>query len=131
MSTIKTLTTSLTAVALVTGISFAWAQTEEQSPQASTTTAAGTPLSEQTPADPNAVQLTDNSAAMPQESAATNPPPVDNAQSSDANSQATPATQAPLNNTATTSSTVDNSTSITPSTDTSTSQEPAPRSDRN
>ena len=73
MSTIKTLTTSLTAVALVTGISFAWAQTEEQSPQTNTT-AAATTLSEQTPADPNAAPLTDNSAAMPQESAATNPP---------------------------------------------------------
>jgi len=131
MSTIKTLTTSLTAAALVTGISFAWAQTEEQSPQTNSTTAAATTLSEQTPADPNAVPLTDNSAAMPQESAPTNPPPVDSAQSSDANSQATPATQAPLNNTANTSSTVDNSTSITPSTAATTSYEPAPRADRN
>jgi len=131
MSTRKTLTTALTAAALVTGISLAWAQTEDQSQPTNSTTAAGAMPSEQTPADPNAVPLTDNSAPLTQQSAPTNPPAVDGTtpapQSSDANSQA------PLSNTANTSSTVDNSTSITPSSDTSTtpSYEPAPRADRN
>jgi hypothetical protein len=55
MSTLKTLTTSLTAAVLVTGISFAWAQSEDRSQQTDTTTAAGAMPSEQTPADPNAL----------------------------------------------------------------------------
>lgn len=134
MSTLKTLTTSLTAAALVTGISLAWAQSEDQSQPTNTTTAAGAMPSEQTPADPNAVPLTDNAATMQQQNAPTNPPAVDGTtpapMSSDANSQA------PLNNpanTANTTSTMDNSTSATPSPDANTSStyEPAPRADRN
>jgi hypothetical protein len=125
MSTIKTATTALTAALLVSGIGLAWAQTEDaQQPSEPTTPVAAMP-SEQTPADPNAVPLTDNSAAMPaQQTAPTNPPAVDGTTpaplSSDANSQAPQSTTA----------TMDNSTSVTPMPDAS-RDEPAPRADRN
>jgi hypothetical protein len=114
MSTIKTITSAVTAAVLVTGIGLAWAQAEDQSQSTNSTTAAAAPgISEQTPADPNAAPLTDNAAAMPQQGAVTNPPAVDGTTpaplSSDANSQA------PLSTTA----------STTPS------YEPAPRADRN
>lgn len=51
MSTIKTLTSSLTAVALVTSIGFAWAQSEEQPAQPVDTTAMPA-AQQQQPVDP-------------------------------------------------------------------------------
>ena len=126
MSKIKSITSAITAAVLVSGIGFAWAQSEEQQPSTNSTTAANALPSEQTPADPNAAPL--SSTAMPQESAATTPPPVDSTtpapQSSDANSQA------PLS----TTTSVDSSSTATTTTDrssTSSSYEPAPRADRN
>ena len=61
MSTIKTATTALTAALLLTGIGLAVAQTEDvqraDPPTEAAATTAAVPLSEQTPADPNAVIL--------------------------------------------------------------------------
>jgi len=127
MSKIKSVTSAITAAVLVSGIGFAWAQSEEQQPSTNSTTAAGALPSEQTPADPNATSL--NSTAMPQESAATTPPPVDSTtpapQSSDANSQAPQSTTTSVDNSSSMSSTTtDRSTSTS-------SYEPAPRADRN
>lgn len=115
MSKIKSVTSAITAAVLASGIGFAWAQSEEQQPSTNSTVAADALPSEQTPADPNATSP--NSSAMPLESAATTPPPVDSTmpapQSSDANSQA------PLSTT-----TTDRSTGTS-------SYQPAPRADRN
>lgn len=75
MSAIKTATSALTAVALVTGIGLAWAQTEDQTqPTDPMAAATATPTSEQTPADTTAVPV-DNAAVPPADTAAT--PPVD------------------------------------------------------
>ncbi len=62
MSALKTATSALTAVALVSGISFAWAQSDEQPVQPVDTPAAVMP-SEETPADPNALPPVDNTTA--------------------------------------------------------------------
>lgn len=125
MSTIKTATTALTAAVLVSGIGLAWAQTEDAQQATAPTTPVAVMPSEQTPADPNAVPLTDNGAAMTaQQTGATTPPAVDSTTpaplSSDANSQAPQRT----------TTTMDNSTSVTPTPDAS-AYEPAPRADRN
>ena len=85
MSTLKTVTSALTAAVLVTGIGLAWAQTEDQ-PQNQPTdpmaAATATPTSEQTPADPNAIPSTDSSTAaaqqqQPVDDPARATPPVD------------------------------------------------------
>jgi hypothetical protein len=113
MSTLKTLTTSLTAAVLVTGISFAWAQSEDRPQQTDTTTATGAMPSEQTPADPNALPPVDNSTAnqslqqSPTDPARTMPP-----------AGQTPAMQ-------------DNNVSPNTSDTASSGYEPAPRADRN
>lgn len=76
MSTIKTITTTLTAAALVTGIGLAWAQTDDRSQPANTPTATGAMPSTQTPAD-----STTTPSPMQQQTPATDPsrttPPVD------------------------------------------------------
>lgn len=125
MSTIKTATSALTAALLVSGIGLAWAQTEDAQQATEPTTTVSAMPSEQTPADPNAVPLTDNSAAMTaQQTEPTNPPAVDSSTpaplSSDANSQAPMSTR----------TTVGNSSTTTPAPETS-NYEPAPRADRN
>jgi len=125
MSTIKTATTALTAALLVSGIGLAWAQTEGEQQATEPMTPVAAMPSEQTPADPNAVPLPDDSAAMTaQQTGTTTPPAVDSTTpaplSSDANSQA-PQSTTPA---------VDNSTSVTPTPEAS-RYEPAPRADRN
>jgi hypothetical protein len=65
MSTLKTFTTSLTAAVLVTGISFAWAQSEDRSQQTDSTPPVGAVPSEQTPADPNALPPVNDSTVNP------------------------------------------------------------------
>ncbi|MCE4555546.1 hypothetical protein [Pelomonas cellulosilytica] len=157
MSTLKTATSALTAVALVTGISLAWAQADDSAQPTPSTTAAGTMPSEQTPADPNA-PTTGTMAVDPANTgapAATNPP-VDSTAQLPANSTATPnslnTNQAATNaNGAPSSSSMDNSNTSTansssmssPSTGTDSTYnnnatnnrgstyEPAPRADRN
>lgn len=128
MSTLKTVTSAVTAVALVTGIGLAWAQTEDQSQPTNTTTAAGAMPSEQTPADPNAVPPVDNTAAnsmQQQQPQADDPsrttPPADST-----------ATPLPSDNRAAPANSMDNG-ATTPDTTTSStpSYEPAPRADRN
>lgn len=126
MSAIKTATSALTAAVLVTGIGLAWAQTEDQQqptdPVAASTAA---PLSEQTPADPNAAPA-DPNAAMPADSAAAiaeQQPPADDP------ARVTP----PVDSTAalpsdTTTTTTTTTTTPSPSYD---STAPAPRADRN
>jgi hypothetical protein len=73
MSAIKTATSALTAAVLVTSIGLAWAQTEDQNqPTDPVAAATAAPLSEQTPADPNAAPA-DPNAVMPAESTAALP----------------------------------------------------------
>jgi hypothetical protein len=72
MPTLKTLTSAVTAVALVTGIGLAFAQSEDQP-------AAPKPaLSEQTPADPSATTTAQPSdtAQQPADQAQTQSPPA-------------------------------------------------------
>lgn len=116
MSAIKTATSALTAVALVTGISFAWAQTEDQN-QPTDPVAASTaqPLSEQTPADPNAMPA-DPNAVMPADSSATV-------------AEQQPADAPPVDTTTQSTTTVDTTTTTTPSPSYD-STTPAPRADR-
>lgn len=82
MSALKTATSALTAVALVSGISFAWAQSDEQPTQPVHTPAVVMP-SEETPADPSALPPVDNTTAntLQQQQQADDParttPPVD------------------------------------------------------
>ncbi|MGM9481910.1 hypothetical protein ACS5PN_12060 [Roseateles sp. NT4] len=125
MSTLKTVTSALTAVVLVSGIGLAVAQTEDQKqptdPVAASTAA---PLSEQTPADPNAAPAdvnampTDSTAAVQQPAPADDPakvtPPVDS-------TAATPTTT-------TTDTTTTTTTTPSPSYDQPAT--PAPRADR-
>jgi hypothetical protein len=114
MSALKTATSALTAVALVSGIGFAWAQADEQPVQPADIPAAAMP-SEETPADPNALPPVDNTMAdrmQPQQQAddpARVTPPADSTTTAlpqDSHSQ--PAAPLPA-----------------------TSAEPAPRADRN
>jgi hypothetical protein len=130
MSTLKTATSALTAAVLVTGIGLAWAQTEDQTqPTDPMAAATASPTSEQTPADPNAIQPVDNSLQQQQ--------PVDDP------ARATPPadTTAPLPSDSTAATTA-NTTAATPTPDNSymapaattapqSSYEPAPRADRN
>lgn len=124
MSTVKTVTSALTAAALVTGIGFAWAQTDEQNQPAEPMTAAtAEPISEQTPADPNAApadtltaqaDTTTLQQTPPADDPARTTPPVDTSRST------TPLpSDSSYNNSATTTTTTDSS------------YEPAPRADRN
>lgn len=115
MSAIKTATSALTAVALVSGIGFAWAQSDPQPAQPVDTPVAVMP-SEETPADPNALPPVDNTTAnrMQQQQQADDParttPPADSTTTplpQDSNSQ--PAAEAAPQP----------------------SSEPAPRADRN
>lgn len=136
MSHRKTAVSALTAVALVTGIGFAWAQTEQNQPVDPMAAAtAATPTSEQTPADPNAATTPatpiDSTSQLQQQQTQ----PVD-----DMNRQAQP-----MNNSSTTPlpsdsslSTMDGSSATTNSYDAATTTsttdsgyEPAPRADRN
>ncbi|KQW46614.1 MULTISPECIES: hypothetical protein [unclassified Roseateles] len=130
MSKLKTATSALTAAVLVTGIGLAWAQTDEQvQPTEPMTAATAEPISEQTPADPNAVTPVDSTTAaqqaMPADDPARTTPPVDST--------------APLTSDSTTRSTTDssynnNANTTAASTDMSTTgstYEPAPRADRN
>ncbi len=126
MSTLKTVTSALTAAILVSGIGLAVAQTEDQKqptdPVAASTAA---PLSEQTPADPNAVPAdpnavapADSTAAMQQPAPADDPakvtPPVDST--------------AAMPSTTTTDTTTTTTTTPSPSYDQPAT--PAPRADR-
>lgn len=118
MSTVKTVTSALTAAALVTGIGLAWAQTDEQNQPAEPMTATtATPISEQTPADPNAAPA---DATMQQQTDTTTlqqtTPPVDATRST-----------APLPS----DSTYNNNNNSAATTTTDSSYEPAPRADRN
>lgn len=118
MSKLKTATSALTAAALISGIGFAWAQTEDQVQPADPMVAAtADPISEQTPADPNAVTPVDSTAqVMPADDPARTNPPVDST--------------VPLTSDTTTS----NTTAVSPDTSattTSSTYEPAPRADRN
>lgn len=118
MSTVKTVTSALTAAALVTGIGLAWAQTDEQNQPAEPMTAStATPISEQTPANPNAMpadatvqQQTDTTTLQQQTT-----PPVDTTRST-----------APLP-----SDSAYNNNNSAATTTTDSSYEPAPRADRN
>lgn len=125
MSTIKTATSALTAALLVSGIGLAWAQTEDAQQAIEPTPAVSAMPSEQTPADPNTVPLTDNSAATTAQQTTT-PPAVDSTtpapMSSDANSQAPQSTTTAIDNSTTTTT--------TPAPEAS-AYEPAPRADRN
>ena len=120
MSTLKTATSALTAAVLVTGIGLAWAQTEDQpqnQPTEPTAAATAAPISEQTPADPNALPPTDSSMQQQQpmpavDDPARTTPPVDNS-------------AAPLPS----DSSYNSSTPATP--ESSKSDTPAPRADRN
>ena len=124
MSTLKTVTSAMTAAVLVTGIGLAFAQTEDQRQPADPMVAAtASPTSEQTPADPNALPPTDSAAQQQQQP---QQPPADPA-------QATPpvdSTTAPLPSAqdatppATTPST-------TPAMPADQPTPPAPRADRN
>lgn len=79
MSHLKTATSALTAALLVTGIGLAVAQTDEpQQPADPTVAATPAPLSEQTPADPNALPPADDTAQMqpPQTPPAVEPAPA-------------------------------------------------------
>lgn len=125
MSTIKTVTSALTAAVLVTSIGLAVAQTEDQQqptdPVAASTAA---PLSEQTPADPNAAPVDAN--AMPADTttvAADQPAPADDP------AKVNPpvdSTAAPLPS----STSTDMTTTTTPSPSYDQSATPAPRADR-
>lgn len=127
MSRIKTATTALTAAVLVTGIGLAVAQTDDQNQPAEPMAAAtASPISEQTPADPNAqvqqAQQVDTTAApMTQQT----PPPVDN----------TTRTTPPMDSTTALPSETPmrsaNDTTTRPTTDSTGSYQPAPRADRN
>lgn len=94
MSTLKTLTSAVTAVALVTGIGLAFAQSEDQ-PAAEPKAA----LSEQTPADPNAAmtaQPSDTAQQPADQAQQQTTPPADSSQQQPAmpaDSYAKPATQ--------------------------------------
>jgi hypothetical protein len=129
MSTLKTATSALTAAVLVTGIGLAWAQTEDQTqPTDPMAAATASPTSEQTPADPNAIQPVDNNLQQqPVDDPARATPPAD--------------TTAPLPSDSTAATTA-NTTAATPTPDNSymapaattapqSSYEPAPRADRN
>ena len=133
MSHRKTAASALTAVALVTGIGFAWAQTEQNQPTDPMAAAtAATPTSEQTPADVNAATTTpatpiDSSSQLQQTQ------PVDdmNRQAQPLNSSTTPLpndSRSTMDNSATTSS-ANSYGSATSTTDAG--YEPAPRADRN
>lgn len=123
MSTIKTVTSALTAAVLVTSIGLAFAQTEDQPQQQPTdpmaAATAATP-SEQTPADPNAAPVDPNAVA-----------PVDStAMTAQQQEPATPPadTAAPLpSSTQTDTTTTTTTTTPSPSYDATT---PAPRADR-
>ncbi|MGQ3052333.1 MAG: hypothetical protein ACT6S0_11165 [Roseateles sp.] len=132
MSKLKTATSALTAAVLVTGIGFAWAQAEDQvqptDPMAAATAA---PISEQTPADPNAVTPVDNTTAaqqaMPADDPARTSPPLDS-------TSTTPLTSDSSVRSTTDSSYNNNANTTANSTDMSTTgstYEPAPRADRN
>ena len=119
MSTLKTVTSALTAAILVSGIGLAVAQTEDQKqPTEPVAAATAAPLSEQTPADPNAAPAVDTTAAMaeqqqPADDPAKVTPPVDS-------TAAMPST--------TTTDTTTTTTTTTPSYDQPAT--PAPRADR-
>lgn len=117
MSKLKTATSALTAAALISGIGFAWAQTDDQVQPADPMVAAtAQPISEQTPADPNAVTPVDSTAqVMPADDPARTTPPVDST---------APMTSDTMSNSNTTAASPDMTT-------TSSTYEPAPRADRN
>ncbi len=126
MSNLKTATSALTAALLVTGIGLAVAQTDDQQQPADPMTAATaatptmpTTISEQTPADPNAVPPADNTAQIQQQTPQVDPaaplPSTTPGQSATDNSYPTPAT----------------TTTPAPSPSPAPSYEPAPRADRN
>lgn len=126
MSTLKTVTSALTAAILVSGIGLAVAQTEDQKqPTDPVAAATAAPLSEQTPADPNAAPV-DPNAAMPLESNAAiaqQPAPADDP------AKVTPpvdSTAALPSDTTTTTTT----TTTTPSPSYDQPATPAPRADR-
>ncbi len=119
MSTIKTITSSLTAVALVSGIGLAWAQTSDQNqPTDPMQAATATPISEQTPADPNAAPQTDTTLTQQQTEPAT--PPADTTAPMPQDSMAAQPQQP--------ATTMDSAIQPTPADPV---DEPAPRADRN
>jgi hypothetical protein len=129
MSAIKTATSALTAAVLVTSIGLAWAQTEDQNqPTDPVAAATAAPLSEQTPADPNAAPA-DPNAVMPAESTAA---VVDQPLPADDPARVTPPVDstAALPSTTTTDTTTTTTTTATPSPSYEPAA-PAPRADRN
>lgn len=124
MSTIKTVTTVMTAAFLVTGIGLAVAQSEETpaSPPVEQTTAAPLPADQTPPADPT---------LMPQESNATLQQPADEP-SRTTPPPAEPSTAQippqPVDNTLSQPATQNSSVNTTPA---PAYTEPAPRADRN
>lgn len=112
MSTLKTVTSTLTAAALVTGISLAWAQSEPTPPADPMTPATALPLNEQSPADP-AAQPVDATMQQQQPADGSTPMPAEPAR----DSTPQPAAASP-----------DMTTSTMPA---EPAYEPAPRADRN
>lgn len=134
MSNLKTANSALTAAILVTGISLAFAQTEDQQPAnpmvaATAATPAVTP-SEQTPADPNALPPAETTVQLQQQQPAVNDParataPVDPTAPLPSDTMARPASD----NSYPTPTATSTTTTTTPAA--SPRYEPAPRADRN